>query len=493
MTATCRRALPLLGALLAGCAPAVAPAPAAPVDVAQSIVIIDADGTDADPSAPWGGGKTWTRTLTGLAVDGHRILVGGWGLHGQQHVRAQRQGTTAKSPARAILVDADCGLALLTVDDPLFWTGLPPAAIYGGVARQGPARLLHATPDGARVDASEAAVVGLPISGRCNLLHLKLGQVDARHVVPSDVVGSGTQALGVVASSTGDEVLAFTSRTLVAFLAEARRPAYRGFPTLGIHWQSVTSPALRDELGLAPGEGGVRVVHVFPLGSGAGALVAGDVILTIAGKKIDGDGSYDDPDAGRAPFGSMLPDSHHPGDVVDVGVLRDGVRKAVGVTLRAWPGSADLVPWFNPDDPAGAYDIEGGLVFQNLTGDYLTRVFGSSWGTVAPRQLLERYWLDRLEPTPEEARVVVLTRVLADPATLGYERVRDLVVESINGVKPRSLADVRGAFAHPAGAFDVVTFAPGQRVHRIVLDAREAAAATERLRSAYEPPKVGGP
>ena len=80
----------------------------------------------------------------------------------------------------------------------------------------------------------------------------------------------------------------------------------------------------------------------------------------------------------------------------------------------------------------------------------------------------------------------MLTRVLADPATLGYQQLRELIVETVNGVRVRSLEELPSAFAHATGGFDVVTFAPGQPVSRIVLDAKEVAAANERLRGTYE-------
>ena len=78
-------------------------------DVMQAVVIVDADGADADMASPWGSGKAWTRTMTGLVVGPRWILVGGWGLRGQKHVGVTKQGTTAKSPARVRLLDVDAG------------------------------------------------------------------------------------------------------------------------------------------------------------------------------------------------------------------------------------------------------------------------------------------------------------------------------------------------------------------------------------------------
>jgi len=493
VTATSSRALlvaaVLLGVLPGGCAPAPAVAPLGPpppVDVAQSIVIVDADGADVDMTAPWGTGKAWTRTLTGVVVEGRAILVGGWGLYGQQHVHAQRQGTTVKSTARLVVFDADCGLALLTVDDPAFWSGLQPAAFASAALRPGPARVLHAAADGARVDATAAAVGDRRLSGRCSFPEVKIGQVDAKHVAQSDVIGSATQVLGVVAGTTNDEVLAFGPSTLANFVAEAKRPTYRGVPALGTPWQSLTNPVLRQELGLGPNDGGVRIVSIHQPGSGAGALQVGDILLAVDGRKIAADGSSDDPVLGRLPFHAAVADRNHPGDVLKLDIVRGGVRQSVSVTLKGWPGSSDLVPWYRASGKAGVYAVEGGLVFENLSGEYL-QTFGKDWETRAPSRLLDSYWNDKFDPLPDRSRVVVLTRVLADPATLGYEHVHDLIVERINGLRLQSLDDVHLAFAHPSGGFHEVTFAPGQHVSRIVIDVHEASTANDRLRATYGP------
>jgi hypothetical protein len=450
--------------------------------VTKAALIVEADGIDADMATPWGSGNAWTRTMTGLVVGARSIVVGGWGLRGQRHVRVSKPGSTLKTPARVLIFDEDAGLALLTVDDATFWTDLQPAALAGDSIRPGQIRLLHATSDGARVESVAATVMGLGVHGNVDLLHLRIGLVDPKYVAYGDVIGSGAQALGVVTIRSG-EVWAVGASALRDFLVEAQQPTYRGFPVLGAYYQFTTSKALREELGLDESEGGVRLTRVWANGSAGGALAAGDVVLTLGGKKVDRDGSYDQPGVGRIPLIGAITAGHHAGDVVDVGVLRDGKRQSVKMTLRSWPGSKRLVPWYGPVDPADAYVVEGGLVFENLSGEYL-RSYGEDWATKVSPQLLYA-WNDRFDSTEERPHVVVLTRVLADPATLGYQRLRDLVVEQVNGKPVHSLSEVSAAFAHPDGPYHFVTLAPGQAVRRIVLGVHEARAANERLKGTY--------
>jgi hypothetical protein len=80
---------------------------------------------------------------------------------------------------------------------------------------------------------------------------------------------------------------------------------------------------------------------------------------------------------------------------------------------------------------------------------------------------------------------VVLSSVLPDAANLGYEGVRSVIVERINGRRIGSMDDLREAFAHPEGRFHVVEFLPGLAPERLVLDVEEVKASEERIRAAY--------
>jgi hypothetical protein len=125
------------------------------------------------------------------------------------------------------------------------------------------------------------------------------------------------------------------------------------------------------------------------------------------------------------------------------------------------------------------YTIVGGLVFQELSRPYLGA--WGDWARRAPPRILVA--MDR---GPEEAgRIVLLSSVLPDAANLGYQELRDLIVERVNARAVASLAELRAAFAAPVGRFHVVELAPGQDAARLVLDVAEARAAAARVSSAY--------
>jgi hypothetical protein len=122
-------------------------------------------------------------------------------------------------------------------------------------------------------------------------------------------------------------------------------------------------------------------------------------------------------------------------------------------------------------------------VFQDMSGPYLST--WGDWSRRAPPRLLIAYDREGAEPTSERPRIVLLTSVLPDSANLGYQDLRDLIVDKVNGRPIGSMDDLRRAFAEPVGGFHVVEFLPGQTPGRIVLDAAEAQAADGRIRAAY--------
>jgi hypothetical protein len=129
------------------------------------------------------------------------------------------------------------------------------------------------------------------------------------------------------------------------------------------------------------------------------------------------------------------------------------------------------------------YVVVGGLVFEELTRPYLS-TFGD-WARRAPARLLVAMDREPEEEGGEMKRIVLLSSVLPDPANLGYQELRDQIVERVNGHEVRTLADLRKAFAAPERGFQVVELLPGQPAARLVLDAKEAAAAAARIRGAY--------
>jgi hypothetical protein len=424
--------------------------------------------------------------VTGLVVPGRRILVASTAFGNHLLVEAQKLGSEERSVARVELVDQEGPLALIAVDDPAFWEGLEPLPIAERAPGEGDVAILRWQRSGL-LDAYPGTVRQVR-SGRhglsqTSLLTLEIG-TGTDGLGESEVVVAKGKVAGLVTGRSGDAYAAIAAPVLAQFLEGAEKGDFRGFARAGLAWQDLTNPALRESLGLAPGETGIRLTRVLAGGSAGGVLKPGDVVLELGGAKLDPTGYYEHPLYGRMLFALLFSDGRRPGDTIPVKVLRDGRRLDLQLTLRAMRPEEDRVPAYvfghGPD-----YVVVGGLVFEELTRPYLGA--WGDWARRAPPRLLVA--LDR-EPLEEEAgaepkRIVLLSSVLPDAANLGYQDLHDLIVARVNGRPIRRLADLRQAFASPRGGFHVVEFLPGEPTERLVLDATEAAAAATRLREAY--------
>jgi S1-C subfamily serine protease len=468
-------------------APAAPPVPASTIlngHLRSGIVRVQVTGQEWNWQTPWAKQPPWTRPITGLVVPGQRILCSSVAFGNHLLVEVQKLGDDARTPGRVVLTDPEGPLALIAVDDPDFWDGLEPLPLADPVPRAGEVAILRWRPDGL-LDSYPGSVRQVR-AGRHGLSRTHLLTMDvatgADGLGASEVVVADEKVVGLLTGRAGDTWAAITSPVLERFVADAASGAWEGFPRGGFAWQNLTNPALRKSLGLADDETGVRLTRVLPHGTAAGALRAGDVILEVGGVEIDGTGHYEHPVYGRMLFALLFSDGRRPGDILDIEVLRDGERVKVAAPLQRIRAEADKIPPYiyghGPD-----YAVVGGLVFQELTVPYLT-TFGD-WQRRGPPRLLIAWDREASEPSPDSPRIVLLSSVLPDAANLGYEGVRNLIVERVNGRRIGSMDDLREAFAHPEGDFHVVEFLPGLAPERLVLDVRETKAAEERIRTAY--------
>jgi hypothetical protein len=298
----------------------------------------------------------------------------------------------------------------------------------------------------------------------------------------SEVVIAEGRVAGLLTGRAGDTYAALAAPVLARFLEGAARGDWRGFARAGLAWQDLTNPALREWLGLRPGETGIRLTRVARHGSAGGVLKPGDVVLELDGRTLDPAGYYEHPLYGRMLFALLFSDGRRPGETMPVKVLRDGQRLDLQLPLRTMRPEQDRVPAYvfgrGPD-----YVVVGGLVFQELTRPYLAA--WGDWARRAPPRILVEMDREPEDGGEELKRIVLLSSVLPDAVNLGYQGLRDLIVERVNGRAVGTLADLHQAFAAPQGGFHVVEFTPGQGAARVVLDAAEAQAAAARIQHAY--------
>jgi hypothetical protein len=91
--------------------------------------------------------------------------------------------------------------------------------------------------------------------------------------------------------------------------------------------------------------------------------------------------------------------------------------------------------------------VKGGFIFQELSRPVL-EAFGEDWTSRAPLNLLDAY--ENPEKFEGKAkRVIFLSGAIPTPATVGYERLRHLVVKKVNDTEIDSMKTLIASFEKP--------------------------------------------
>jgi hypothetical protein len=269
-------------------------------------------------------------------------------------------------------------------------------------------------------------------------VELPAGQIDSA-VNPGNsggpVLGDGKVVGVVMQVAKENDKIAYMVPTPVVehFLADVADGRCDGVPEAAFRWQRMDASDLRRRYGLPPAETGVLVLDAAAGSAAAGVLRAGDVLLSVDGRRIGTDGTIELRPRERTAF-TVLLQRRQVGDEVEVELLREGRRVRAALRLDRRVGAGALVPGplYNARP---RYYVFGGLAFCPLTVNY-AQAWGDEWWNRAPRHLLAL--LGRPARFDDEEPVVVCS-VLPAELNSGYEDVAEDLVVKADGQAVRSL------------------------------------------------------
>ena len=208
----------------------------------------------------------------------------------------------------------------------------------------------------------------------------------------------------------------------------------------------------------------------------------GDIVTAIGNHDLDENGNYVDPLYGKIEFTNLLTAHAYAGDVVPFHVQRDGKPMQLNVTLEHRDAKDYVSPPYSLDE-APRYYVLGGLIFQELSRQYL-KEWGPNWQREAPQRLV---YMDHFQSElfPEKnRRVVILSQVLPANSTIGYDDLAYLTVKKVNGKDIKSLDDLAEAVKKPIeeGFIKIET---EEDPKQIELDASQVASEAPTLQENY--------
>lgn len=459
---------------------------ATPTETYESGVVgLEVTYQEWDQDRPWAKTKPGTRTVAGVLLEGHYILTSARMVANATYIQVKKAGRPTQVEPRMIRMDPDMNLALLAIDDAALLEELRPVRLADETPVDGVVQTVRWKKQQLESAASRIKRFEVQSSYFGSLKHVfLLVQTDLMAGGWSEPVFYDGQLVGLTISQEKQSARIIPVEILSAFLDQAlSAEPYEGFPSFGAHWQTNSDPSLVAFLGQT-GEPRGAVIRNVPWGfTGCGVLKPRDILLSIDGKAIDAEGYCTHPRLGQIEFTDFILGGYRIGDVVPVQVLRDRRVVDLQLTLRGYPSALNLMPARRGDEPP-PYLVAGGLVLRELDANYL-RTWGKEWSKSAALNLLTYYQLHTSEQQPSRRRVIVLTAVLPSDCNIGYQDLRDLRVESINGRMIDSIPAAVEAFEHPEDGFHTIVLEPNLERREIVLDAELMEAETAEILSSY--------
>jgi hypothetical protein len=450
-------------------------------DSAAALVELEITRTRHDYRLPWVTRNIQTRK-NGILIGEHQILTTADGLSGQTLCRIRKGGITHQYTATLKWVDYYSNLAMFDVEDPVFWQGMRPTRLSKSIPHSGELQVIRWSKG--RIEERAAEIIRLYIgtSKTSYIYHLNLyvsTEIDAGGW--AEVVLDQNEIIGLTTSSSDDKLTILPAPFITAVLKQKAQAHDSGIGHFDFNVMKGNNPALLNSKGMPDTDIGVVVIKVGARRLAPNTLHPGDVLLAIDGFEIDNDGKYIDPTHGRLSLYGIATRNHAAGDTIPMRIWRGAQALNIDYSLPRAQFEKDLVP-AEAFDQAPEYLIAGGLLFQPITGPYL-KAYGKN------KPLLLDYYSYNAE-LPDRSKLVVLSTVIPDPFNRGYEDIRQLIVDSINGHPIDTITDVAHALENPQSEFHRIKFMPDQGLKHIVLDAATMDAATQRILKHYNIPKA---
>jgi S1-C subfamily serine protease len=448
----------------------------------QSVVSIEAARKQYDYYQPW---SKNTRRLqkTGIIVGERQILTTADELFNRTLIRLQKGGRGRWWVGDVVWIDYHANLALITTSENDFWRDLKPVAFGNGNSCEGPMQILRWREG--KLETRTAEFTQFTVR-EGQLSQLNLTALEAS----SEIQGVGwgeplianSRVVGIVWAQDGRTCVAAPSSFIQTIMKAHEKPDYRGLGYFHFFWQSSENPASLARLKLTGEPRGVIVIDVPARPDECEQVLrTDDIILNIDGFDLDIQGDYKDPEFGHLMLERLATREKWAGDDVKMQIWRDGKPLDVKYRLPRFDYTNNLVVNATYDKEP-EYLIVGGLVFQPVTDSYL-QSWGSDWKRRAPFRL--NYYRNE-SPSKDRPALLMLSQVLPDPYNIGYQDLKYLVLEKVNGQPVHRFPELREALLKPDGGFHKLEFVQGETLRHMVVAAGSAEqTATARVLKRY--------
>jgi hypothetical protein len=260
------------------------------------------------------------------------------------------------------------------------------------------------------------------------------------------------------------------------FLKDIEDGSYDHYVDLALDDFSIENPAQVKALKLEEPGVGVLVGDVAEVGSAGSLLKAGDVLVSLGGNPVFNNGLVR-VDGDLVDMNEVV-ERKFAGEKVALEFIRQGKREKGEIELKRFEPYVKLGAQY---DKRPRYVMYAGMVFQPLDRDLMDarRITDKTTNHYFDNYLSQKLYVERPEP-------VVLTSVLPDEVNTYLQGLFPGLVDEINGVKIRNLADVQSALKKEGDKKDFVVVKLVDSGRPIVLKRSLAEAAHPRIMRNYK-------
>lgn len=414
---------------------------------------------------PWQKMNPGTRRGLGALLPGNRVLVTAELAQDAIYVELEIASSGRKLVSKVEAVDYELNLATIVpaADPGDFFNGMLPLAIDSKLKPKATLEVWQFENNGEPVtsplELHRADIGAYFLEEQFFLIYQANGAVQYRAgTFTLPVVRDGKLAGMLIRFNSRDQVADIIPPQIIdRFLDDAALPPYDGVPNFGSKTSQTLDPQLRRFLKLDGIEGGLLINAVTPgFSAELAGVKEGDVLLEINGQKLDSRGYYNDPELGLLASSHLLRGGAKVGDIVKLKIVRAGQPMELDCKmLRRNPSDYLVDPYMFDRGPR--YLILGGLLFQELTLNYL-QLAGREWRERAPFRLL--YAQTNQDEFMKQGRrkLVFLSGVLPTPGTVGYERLRQLILTKVNDKPVNDIKDLAEALKSPIEGIHKIEF-----------------------------------
>jgi len=418
-------------------------------DIKDSVIKIRCMSQSYSFAEPWKKSRVGGGTGTGFIIDGGRILTNAHVVSDARYIEVQKYSGAERFPAKVKFISHCCDLALLEIDTPSFKKNLQPLKL-GRLPKIDSVVTTYGYPlGGLQLSVTKGVVSRVEMRTYAHSgvdQHLTI-QTDAA-INPGNsggpviqngkVIGVAFQGLSN-ADNVGYMIPAVVIRHFLDDISDGKVDDY---PDLAVDYSEYClNPTFRSIVGLPSGKSGVVVTKLFPGMPAYKQLKQMDIITAIDGKKISNDG-FIDLDGLKVRFSEVV-ERLQVGADIPLEVWRDGGKKSITLKAASWKMPIMLR---HPYGVVPKYYVFGGLAFTVFSGGYISAAGG--WN-VLPLYLKELYInANADEKYSDYENFTVLTKVLPDKVNVNMGKFVGQVVESVDGIKIKSIRQLKSALEH---------------------------------------------